>query len=164
MTTTSSDRVALVTGASGGIGAAVAERLAREGMAVAVHYSGREHRAKEVAERITGSGGRAVTVGGDVGEPDDVAALFDATTAAFGGVDVVVNAAGVMPLAPLAEMDVETFDRVVRVNLRGTFLVSRTAAPGPPGRRDRELLHVRHAHAAPDLRGLRHDQGRGRGR
>jgi hypothetical protein len=93
-----------------------------------VHYSGSEERAEEVAERITSSGGRVVTVGGDVGEPDDVATLFDATTAAFGGLDVVVNAAGVMPLPPISEMDVETFDRVVRVNLRGTFLVSRTAA------------------------------------
>jgi 3-oxoacyl-[acyl-carrier protein] reductase len=128
MTTTSTDRVALVTGASGGIGAAVAERLAHAGTTVAVHYSGGEERAKEVAERITAAGGRALTVGGDVGDPEDVSALFDAVTAAFGGVDVVVHAAGIMPLAPLAETDVETFDRLVHVNLRGTFLVDRAAA------------------------------------
>jgi 3-oxoacyl-[acyl-carrier protein] reductase len=114
-------RVALVTGASRGIGAAVAERLARDGFAVVVNYASAADAAADVARRIEQRGGRAVAVRADVGDPADVRRLFDAAEAAFGGVDVLVNNAGVMRLSPIAESDDALFDRQVAVNLRGTF-------------------------------------------
>jgi 3-oxoacyl-[acyl-carrier protein] reductase len=122
------DRIAIVTGASGGIGRAVAVRLAEAGMAVAVHYSGNRERAQETADAITDAGGRALVVGADVADETEVAALFDAVEAAFGGVDVVVNTAGVMALKPVAELDLAEFDRIHRTNVRGTFVVSQHAA------------------------------------
>lgn len=121
-------RVAVVTGGSGGIGRAVAERLAADGMAVAVHFSGQRQRAEDVVSAVTAGGGRAIAVGGDVADEQQMAAMFTAAQDAFGGVDVVVHTAGIMPLAPLAEMDLETFDRIVRTNLRGTFVVDQLAA------------------------------------
>ena len=121
-------RVAVVTGGSGGIGRAVAERLAADGMSVVVHYAGNADRADDVVKAITGSGGSATSASADVAEPDQVQALFAETERHFGGVDVVVNTAGVMLLAPLAELDLADFDRMHRTNVRGTFVVSREAA------------------------------------
>lgn len=121
-------RVAIVTGGSGGIGRAVAERIARDDTAVVVHYSGNPAKADEVVSTITAAGGRAIAAGGDVADEHAMAALFQAATDAFGGVDVVVHTAGIMPLAPIAEMDLDTFDRVQRVNVRGTFVVDQLAA------------------------------------
>ena len=128
LSTTSASRVAIVTGASGGIGRAVAERLAADGMAVVAHYSGNAGKAEEVVSSITATGGRAISVGGDVADENAMSALFDAATAAFGGIDVVVHTAGIMPLAPIAEMDLDTFDRIQRVNVRGTFVIDQLAA------------------------------------
>jgi len=122
------DRIAIVTGASGGIGHAVAVRLAKAGMAVAVHYSGNRDRAQAVADEIVAAGGRAMVVGGDVADEEQVAALFDQVEAQFGGVDVVVNTAGIMLLAPLTELNLDDFDRMHRTNVRGTFVVSQQAA------------------------------------
>jgi 3-oxoacyl-[acyl-carrier protein] reductase len=122
------DRVAIVTGASGGIGHATAVQLAEAGMAVAVHYAGNKDRAQQVADEITAAGGRALVVGADVADEQQVTAMFDAVEAEFGGVDVVVNTAGIMLLAPLAEFDLDEFDRMVRTNVRGTFVVSQQAA------------------------------------
>lgn len=121
-------RVALVTGASGGIGRACALRLAGDGQAVVVHYSGHRDSAEEVVEQIMSAGGHAVAVGGDVGEKADMDAVFRAAQDEFGGLDVMVHAAGVMPLAPVAEMDLDTFDWVQHVNVRGTFIVNQLAA------------------------------------
>ncbi len=121
-------RVALVTGASGGIGRATAERLARDGMAVVVHYAGNQQRAEETVKAIVEAGGRASAVAADIGDAEQAAALFAEAEALHGGVDVVVNTAGVMILGPLAEMDVDDFDRMHRTNVRGTFLVSQQAA------------------------------------
>jgi 3-oxoacyl-[acyl-carrier protein] reductase len=121
-------RVAIVTGASGGIGRAVAERLAAGGMSVVVHYSGSQDRAGEVVEAITTAGGTATAVRADVADETAVASLFDQTEQAFGGVDVVVHAAGIMLLAPVAEMALADFDRMARTNVRGTFVVSQQAA------------------------------------
>ncbi|MCW2558120.1 MAG: 3-ketoacyl-ACP reductase [Mycobacterium sp.] len=122
------NRVAIVTGASGGIGRAVAVRLAEQGMAVAVHYSGNRDRAQETADQVTAAGGRALVVGADVGDEDAIAALFDQVESEFGGVDVVVNTAGIMLLSPLAEFKLDDFDRMHRTNVRGTFVVSQQAA------------------------------------
>ena len=121
-------RVAIVTGGSGGIGRASARRLAADGMAVAVHYAGGREQAERTVEAITGAGGRAVAVGADIGDEAAVEELFDRTEQEFGGVDVVVNTAGIMLLAPVAEMSPDDFDRMHRTNVRGTFLVARQAA------------------------------------
>ncbi|MFB7599134.1 SDR family oxidoreductase [Streptomyces sp. NPDC056160] len=121
-------RVALVTGGSGGIGGAVARRLAADGMAVVVHYAGGAAKADAVVEAVTAAGGSAVALPGDVAEPAEMTGLFDAVVQRFGGIDVVVNTAGIMLLAPLAEMELDDFDRMHRVNVRGTFVVSRLAA------------------------------------
>ncbi|WP_411146978.1 SDR family oxidoreductase [Streptomyces sp. x-80] len=121
-------RVAVVTGGSGGIGGAVARRLAADGTAVVVHYAGSAAKAEAIVESITAAGGTAVAHSGDIAEPAEMAELFDAAEARFGGIDVVVNTAGIMLLAPLAEMELDDFDRMHRVNVRGTFVVSRLAA------------------------------------
>lgn len=125
---TTSTRVALVTGGSGGIGRVVSERLARDGMTLAVHYAGNEARADDVVEAITSAGGQAMTVGGDVADERDVAEIFDAVEQNFGGIDVVVNTAGQMILGPLADFDLADLDRIIRTNIRGTFVVNQLAA------------------------------------
>ncbi|MCX5166763.1 SDR family oxidoreductase [Streptomyces antibioticus] len=126
--TTDTPRVALVTGGSGGIGRAVAERLAADGIAVGVHYSGNKTRADETVAAIVAAGGRAVAVGGDVADEHAMSAAFDAVEREFGGLDVVVNTAGIMLLSPIATLDLDDLDRMHRTNIRGTFVVSQQAA------------------------------------
>jgi len=121
-------KVAIVTGASRGIGAAIAERLGRDGFTVVVNYAGGAAAAEAVAAKIEAAGGRAVTAQADVADPAAVKAMFDKVEAAFGGVDVLVNNAGVMTLSPLAETEDEAFDRQVAINLKGTFNPLREAA------------------------------------
>lgn len=121
-------RAALVTGGSGGIGGAIAARLAEDGFSVVIGYSGNADPAAEVVAAIEAKGGSAVAVPGDVADPEDMQALFQTAADRFGGVDVIVNAAGIMPLAPIAEMDLDTFDRIQRINVRGTFVVCQLAA------------------------------------
>jgi len=121
-------RVAVVTGGTGGIGRAVCERLAADGMHVVVNYAGNADRAREVADGITGAGGKAITVAGDVADSGDMTALFETAERTFGGVDVVVNTAGIMLLSPLAELDLDDLDRMHRTNIRGTFVVAQLAA------------------------------------
>lgn len=122
------NRVAIVTGGSGGIGRAVAERLGADGFPVVVHYSGNEARAAETVESVRQAGGRAIASGGDVADGSAMERMFDLAEREFGGVDVVVHTAGIMPLAPLVEMELESFDRVMRTNVRGTFVVDQLAA------------------------------------
>ncbi|RJS45246.1 SDR family oxidoreductase [Nocardioides cavernaquae] len=121
-------RVALVTGASGGIGRAVAVRLGAAGMSVGVHYAGNKERALETAREVEAAGGQASLVTGDVADEAAAADMFDALEEAYGGIDVVINTAGIMLLAPLAELDLDDFDRLYRTNVRGTFVVSKQAA------------------------------------
>src|ERR1700687_3587684 len=117
-----SSKAAIVTGASGGIGRAVATRLARDGFAVVVHYAGNADRAQAVVEEIKDGGGRAIAVRANVADAADVERLFKQAADAFGGrIDVVVNTAGIMPLSPIAKGDLDLFDKVIATNLRGTF-------------------------------------------
>ncbi|MCP2241394.1 SDR family oxidoreductase [Lentzea aerocolonigenes] len=121
-------RVAIVTGGSRGIGRAAAERLAADGTAVVIVYAGNKTEADSAVEGIRAAGGQAVAAQADVADEVAVAAAFDLAEQTFGGVDVVVNSAGIMPLGTVADMDLEVFDRVQRTNGRGTFVVAQQAA------------------------------------
>jgi len=121
-------RVAIVTGGSGGIGSAVAERLAADGMSVLVHFAGSSERADQVVKSITAAGGTALAAGGDIADEAAMTALFGEAERHFGGVDVVVNTAGIMLLSPLAKLGLADLDRMHRINIRGTFVVSQLAA------------------------------------
>jgi 3-oxoacyl-[acyl-carrier protein] reductase len=121
-------KVAIVTGASRGIGAAIAERLARDGMTVIVNYSGNAAAADALVEKIEQAGGHARAHQADVSDAAAVARLFDVAGSAFGGVDVLVNNAGIMHVAPIAENDDKFFDSQIAVNLKGTFNTLREAA------------------------------------
>jgi len=119
---------AIVTGASGGIGGAVAKRLARDGYGVVLSYAGKAEKAEEVVAEIRAAGGRAIAVPADVADPKAVDRLFKQAQEELGKVDVVVNCAGIMPLRPIAEGDLELFDKVIATNLRGSFVVLAQAA------------------------------------
>jgi 3-oxoacyl-[acyl-carrier protein] reductase len=121
-------KVALVTGASRGIGSAVAERLARDGFTVIVNYSESAAPAEALVHKIEQAGGRALAAKADISDADAVRRMFDAAEMAFGGVDVLVNNAGVMTLAPIADSDDASVDRHIAVNLKGTFNTLREAA------------------------------------
>ena len=122
------NKVALVTGASRGIGAAIAERLATDGFTVVINYSGNAALAEELAGKIEAAGGKALTAKADISDAEAVRRMFDAAEAAFGGVDVLVNNAGIMMLSTLADASDENFDRQIAVNLKGTFNTLREAA------------------------------------
>ncbi|MYM71316.1 SDR family oxidoreductase [Duganella sp. FT134W] len=123
-------QVAIITGASRGIGAAVAQRLAKDGFAVVVNYAGNVVEAEKVVAAITAGGGTAIALQADVADAAAVRGLFDQTIAQLGRVDVLVNNAGIMPsqLPHLAATDDDTFDRLVAVNLKGSFNTMREAA------------------------------------
>ncbi|HEY6259288.1 MAG TPA: SDR family oxidoreductase [Xanthobacteraceae bacterium] len=130
------DRVALVTGASRGLGRDIALRLGRDGFATVLNYREQAKAADEVARTIAADGGRAIAVRADVAEPAGAQALFDAAERVFGGVDVLVNNAGLSILAPLAEMDDLVFDQHFAVNVRGVFnMLKRAATRLRPGGR-----------------------------
>jgi 3-oxoacyl-[acyl-carrier protein] reductase len=122
------NKVALVTGASRGIGAAVAQRLAQDGFTVVINYAGSQASAEALVRRIEAEDGRALAAQADVADAGAVTRMFDAAEAAFGGVDVLVNNAGIMTLARLAESDDAIFDRQIAVNLKGSFNTMREAA------------------------------------
>jgi 3-oxoacyl-[acyl-carrier protein] reductase len=121
-------KVAIVTGAAGGIGAAVSERLARDGFTVVVNYARNAVPADALVRKIEAAGGRAVAAQADIADPAAVIRMFDSAETAFGGVDVLINNAGIMTLAPIADSDDALFDRQVAVNLKGTFNTLREAS------------------------------------
>ena len=121
-------KAAIVTGASGGIGGAVAKRLAADGFSVVVHYSGHSEKADETVTEIKKAGGQALAVMADITKQEEVQQLFSKSKEAFGDLNVVVNSAGIMPLAPVAAGDIEGSDRVIATNLRGSFLIMSEAA------------------------------------
>lgn len=120
-------KTALVTGANGGLGSAIAERLAREGAAVSLH-SRKAENAEELRDRILGAGGQAEIVTGDVSSGGDAAMMVAETTARFGGLDILVNNAGVMSAKPFLELSEEEWRKVIDTNLTGYFLVGQAAA------------------------------------
>lgn len=123
-------KTAIVTGSSRGIGAAIATRLAADGFSVVVNYAGRAAEAQQVVEEIQAAEGHAIAVKADVSVPEDVASLFDKAGEAFGGIDVIVNNAGIMQpgLVSLADTDDALFDRLLAINVKGTFNTLRLAA------------------------------------
>ncbi|MGV4794603.1 SDR family oxidoreductase [Rhizobium sp. F40D2] len=128
MASNENGKVALITGASRGIGAPVAKRLARDGFTVVINYSGNAAPAEELAREIEQAGGKALTEKADVSDAQAVRRMFGAAETAFGGIDVLVNNAGIMMLSSLAEADDANFDRQIAVNLKGTFNTLREAA------------------------------------
>ena len=125
-------KIAIVTGASGGIGGSIAKRLAKDGFSVVVNYAGKPAPAQAVVADIKAAGGQGIAVQTDVANAEDVERLFKESLDAFGRPDVVVHCAGIMPLFPIASGDVATFDKVIATNLRGTFLVLAQAAQHVP--------------------------------
>src|SRR5437867_9065993 len=121
-------KVALVTGASGGIGRAVALRLARDGFWVVLNYAGNAETAETAVAEVKAADGHAFAVKADVADAAAVERLFQETLGAFGRIDVVVNCAGIMPIGPIADGSLEAFDRVIATNLRGSFIVLAQAA------------------------------------
>jgi len=129
-------KIAIITGASRGIGRAVAKRLAQDGFAVVVNYLSNAREAEEVVTEIKGIGADAISLKADVANQTDVERLFEETMKKFGSVDVVVHNSGIMPLSPIGKSDVDLFDKVISTNLRGTFLILAQAAQhiAPGGR------------------------------
>jgi 3-oxoacyl-[acyl-carrier protein] reductase len=121
-------KVAIVTGASRGIGSAVAERLARDGFSVIVNYSGSVEAADALVRKIGESGGRALAVKADVSDARAVREMFETTVSKFGGVDVLVNNAGIMALSNIADTEDASFDKQIAINLKGTFNTLREGA------------------------------------
>lgn len=128
-----SGRVALVTGASKGIGRAIAERLSLDGMALAVHYGSDAAGAADTVSLIEAAGGSARAFKANISSAAQVKAMFDAAASVFGRIDVVVNNAGIgLPMTPIADLAESDFDRVMETNAKGTFLVMREAAQRLP--------------------------------
>ncbi|MFC5677935.1 SDR family oxidoreductase [Aeromicrobium endophyticum] len=124
----SNSRTAIVTGGSRGIGRAVAERLAREGLGVVIGYAGDTGAADDTVAAIAGAGGQAIAVKADVADETAVAAMFDRAESELGGVDVVVHSAGRLALSTIADMDLDVLDTLHRTNIRGSFVVAQQAA------------------------------------
>lgn len=121
-------RTAIVTGASGGIGRGIAERLAKDGFSVVAHYAGNAAKAEEAVKGIEAAGGKAIAVSADISKAAEVKGLFEKAETTFGEIAVVVNSAGIMTLAPIQAGDIDNFDKVIATNLRGSYLVMSEAA------------------------------------
>jgi 3-oxoacyl-[acyl-carrier protein] reductase len=123
-----STRTAIVTGSSRGIGAAVARRLSKDGFSVVVNYTGNAAEAESVVGDIKQGGGNALSIQADVSDPAAMRRMFDQAAAVSGGVDVLVNNAGIMQLAKISDADDGFFDRHIAINLKGVFNGMREAA------------------------------------
>lgn len=134
--------VTLVTGASGGIGRAIAVALGEAGHRLAVHYRSNPERAEEVVAAIKSAGGEALAVGGDVADADAVEGMIEQVEAAFGPVEVLVNGAGILRDGMLAMMSESQWDEVLDTNLKGTFLVSRAVVKGMMRARRGHILNL----------------------
>jgi 3-oxoacyl-[acyl-carrier protein] reductase len=121
------NKVALVTGASRGIGAAIAKRLATDGFRIVVNYAGNTAKAEEVVAAITAAGGEAIAVQADVADAEQVKALLKTTLDTYGQLDCVVNNAGITRDGLLMRMKEADFDAVLNTNLKGAFLVTQAA-------------------------------------
>lgn len=121
-------KVASITGASRGIGAAIAERLASDGFSVVINYAGNQVMADELVHQLQLEGAQAIAIQADISDANAVKRLFDEAETAFGGIDILVNNAGVMALSPVEEMSDADVDRLLDINLKGTFYTSREAA------------------------------------
>jgi 3-oxoacyl-[acyl-carrier protein] reductase len=121
-------KVAIVTGSSRGIGRAIAERLGRDGAHVVVNYSGNAEKAQEVVQAIETAGSKAIAIKADLSNPEDVHHLFDETEKQFGSLNILVNNAGAFVMKPAIDITLEEFDKVISVNVRGTFLALQEAA------------------------------------
>jgi 3-oxoacyl-[acyl-carrier protein] reductase len=128
MNTLNNARVAIVTGASRGIGAAIAQRLAKDGFAVAVNYASSSNEADALVAALEAEGAKAIAVKADVSKPDDVRRMFEITEQQLGKVDVLINNAGVLSTTPLADTSDAQYDRIFDINVRGTFNTLREAA------------------------------------
>ncbi|MCX4159793.1 MULTISPECIES: SDR family oxidoreductase [Paraburkholderia] len=128
MNTIKNAQVAIVTGASRGIGAAVAQRLAKDGFAVAVNYASSSTEADALVAELTAAGTKAIAVKADVANADDVRRMFEITEQQLGKVDVLVNNAGVLKTLPLADTSDALYDQTFGINVRGTFNTLREAA------------------------------------
>ncbi|MEC5407994.1 SDR family oxidoreductase [Paraburkholderia sp. MPAMCS5] len=128
MNTNANAQVAIVTGASRGIGAALAKRLAHDGFAVAVNYAASANEAETLVAELNAGGAKAIAVQADVSQADDVRRLFDTAEQQLGKVDVLINNAGVIKPTPLADTSDALYDRAFDINVRGTFNTLREAA------------------------------------
>lgn len=121
-------KIALVTGASRGIGRAIAKRLAHSGASVAVNYSNSAAEAQKVVAEIKAAGGDAIAIQADMGRVPDIIRLFDQSIAHFGRVDILVNNAGVITIKPVSDTSEEDFDRLFAINVKGVFFACQQAA------------------------------------
>jgi 3-oxoacyl-[acyl-carrier protein] reductase len=121
-------KVALVQGGSRGIGAAIVQRLARDGASVAFTYAASKERAAELVRAIEAEGGKALAIHADSADAEAVRSAVSQTVSAFGRLDILVNNAGVLAVAPLADFSLEDFDRTLAVNVRGVFVAAQAAA------------------------------------
>jgi 3-oxoacyl-[acyl-carrier protein] reductase len=127
-TQTQHEKVAIVTGAGRGMGAAIAERLAKDGISVVINYASSADAAEKLVAKIEAAGGNARSAQADVADPAQVARMFDSAETALGGVDILVNNAGIMPIGALADFDDATFTKLIDTNLKGSFNTMREAS------------------------------------
>ena len=122
------NKVAIITGASRGIGAQIAKALAKEGAMVVINYAKNKTAADQVVSEIQGAGDKAIAIKADVSKADEVKALFDSSIAHFGKVDILVNNAGIAVFKRLQDTSEDEFDRSFDINVKGVFLTLREAA------------------------------------